>query len=823
MAPAICPQNSAPMLADVKFALRRLWKTPGFSAAALATLALCIGANLAIFAVLDAILIRSLPFPRADRLVTLYYVYPKLPSAHSGASLTNYYERRGKIAAFSSIAEISMNTSVVGEVGATSIEKLGRVTPEFFSTLGVAPLLGRAFRDDEMTYQSDQEAVLSYEFWKARYGGDPQILGKMIRMDGLNRRIVGVLPPSFRFLSFRAPVYMPLSSEEGERNIGARHSLGNTLVARLADGSTLGDARAQVDALDAQLAPLFLDAKIVADAGCHTLVAPLQADFVASARPMLLSLQAGALLLLAIGCVNIVNLLLIRASNRTRELAIRRALGADPRAIVRETLTETLLLTAVGGLLGLGAGCAGIRLLALFGAESLPLGAEIAFNGTVAAAALLGALAIGLSVGVPVAWINLHGRLAAALQAETRGSSSGPGAARLRQGFIVAQVALAFILLTGAGLLGLSLKRAMEVQPGFQPDHVVTGQFNLTWSAYHVAKDFSAFFNRLYETVSALPGVAAVGSVNTVPVVGQSPNDAVTVPGYTPKPGDSLLVNDVHSEAGDYFKAMGIPLMEGRFLRPEDERWDGRVCVVDEAFARHYWPGESALGKTFYRGTHPDPKEEAYRIVGVVGSIRQESLTDLQARGAVYYPYTEYFSRNFYLVVRSALPAEALAPILQKAVRSVDSDMPLTDVRSMDLRIEDSLITRRSPALMAGLFAATALLLATIGLYGVMAYAVAQRTREFGVRMALGAQSRDVLRLVFLQGARLAAIGIGLGAVGASLLTGFMASLLYGVKANDPLAYVGVAALLAAVAAAACLLPARRATRVDPVVALRAE
>ena len=811
------------MLTDLRIATRRLWKTPGFAFAALATLALCIGANLTIFAVVDALLIRSLPFSQPDRLVTLYYVYPKLPSARSGASLTNYYERRGKIPAFSSIAEINESSSVVGEAGATAMEKLGRVTPEFFSTLGVTPLLGRAFHEDEMTYQSDQEVILSYGFWKARFNADPGILGKPLRMDGIDRRIVGVLPPDFRFLSFKAPVYMPLSSEEGERNVGARHSVGSIMIARLADGKTLAEARAQTDALDAQLAPLFPDAKIVADTGCHTIVAPLQADFVASTRPMLLSLQGGAILLLAIGSVNIVNLLLIRASNRSRELAIRQALGASQHAIARETMTETLLLTGIGGALGLGVGFAGIRLLAAFGADKLPLGADIALNGSVAAVAVVCALGIGCAVGVPVAWINLHGRLATALQAEGRGGTAGRGATRLRKGFIVAQVALAFILLTGAGLLGLSLKRAMDVQPGFQPEHVVTGRFNLTWAGYHEAKDFSSFFNRLYEEVNALPGVTSMGSTTTVPVVGPAMNDVVTVPGFKLLPGETLVVHDHFSEEGNYFQAMGIPLKEGRFLRPEDEKWDNHLAVVDEAFAKHYWPGESAIGKLFYRGTQIDTKQGAYTVVGVVGSIRQESLTDLQARGAIYFPFTEYFARDFYLVVRSSLPTETLAPTLQKLVRSIDPDMPLTDIRSMNLRIEDSLVTRRSPALMAGVFAGTALLLATIGLYGVMAYAVAQRTKEFGVRMALGAQSRDVLRLVFTQGARLAAVGLVLGAVGASLLTEFMESLLFGVKADDPLAYAGVAVLLAAVAALACLLPARRATRVDPVVALRAE
>ena len=811
------------MLTELRIAIRRLMHSPAFTGTALTTLALCIGANLAIFAVVDAILIRSLPFPRADRLVTLYYTYPKLPSATSGASLTNYYERRGKIPALASIAEISYATSVVGEAGSTSIEKLGRVTSEFFSTLGVRPLMGRAFKDDEMTYQSDHEAMLSYECWTNRYGADPNVLGKSIRMDGIARTIVGVLPPNFRFLAFQAPVFMPLSSEDGERNINARHSTDKVQIARLTDGATLADARAQVDALDAALAPAFPDAKIVADAGCHTIVAPLQADHVASVRPTLILLQAGALLLLVIGCVNLVNLLLIRASSRARELAIRQALGASRRHVVRDVMTETILLTVTGALLGLWVGSAGIRLLAALGQGQLPLGAQVNFDGSVAGVALLGALAAGCAIGMPVAWFNLHGRLAGALQAESRGGTASRVMLRLRRGFIVAQVALAFVLLIGAGLLGLSLRRAMAVAPGFRSDHVITGQFNLTWNGYHTMEAFHGFFAGLYEKTRALPGVTAVGVSSQVPIGGSTAGDVVTVPGYVPRSGETVVVHDFFAVAGDYFAAMGVPLRAGRFLEPADTEREQLVCVVDDNFARHYWPEGGAVGKLLYRGTTINHDDKPFTVVGVVGTVKQNGMTERQPRGAVYYPYTQIFIRNYFLVARTSLPPESLATTLARVVREVDPEMPLTDIRSMEVRIDDSLVARRSPALMAGIFALTALLLATIGLYGVMAYTVAQRTSEFGVRMALGAQGRDVLRLVFAEGARLAATGLALGAAGALLLTGFMSSLLFGVNARDPLAFAAVAAVLALVAALACLLPARRATRVDPIVALRSD
>jgi predicted permease len=812
------------MFTELRIALRRLAKSPAFSVTALATLALCIGANLAIFAVVDAILIRPLPFPRAERLVTLYYTYPKLPSATPGASLTNYFERRGKIPALASLSEIDEATSVVGESGSTSIEKLGRVTPEFFSTLGVEPLLGRAFTEAEMTYQTDHVAMLSYECWQTLYSADPNVLGKSIRMDGQPRVIVGVLPPNFRFLSFQAPVYMPLSSEEGERNVGARHSVGKIQVARMADGAKLADVQAQVDARDAVLAPEFPEAGIVADSGCRTVVAPLQADHVASVRPMLILLQAAALFLLLIGCVNLVNLLLIRASNRAREMAIRQALGAGLRNVVGDVLTETMLLALVGGALGLWVGAVAIRCLSSLGLDQLPLGTEVAFNGRLAAAALLGALLVGACIAVPISWFNLRSGLALALKSESRAGTAARGTLRLRRGFIVAQIALAFVLLTGAGLLGISLRRAMAVSPGFRADHVITGQFNLTWNGYPSLDKFHTFFDRLFERTHTLPGISAVGVTTNIPVVGPAPGNALTVPGYTPSLGESaVLVHDVMGVAGDYFAAMGIPLRSGRFLEPADAVRDQLTCVVDETFARHYWPKGDAIGRQIFPGTGTGPYMKLYTIVGVVGAVKQAGLTEKRGRGAVYFPYSRQYFRNYTLVARTSLPPESVANALVHAVREADPDVSLTDLRSMEVRVSDSLSTRRSPALMAGIFAASALLLATVGIYGVMAYAVAQRTREFGVRIALGAKETDVLGLVLGEGLRLAAIGLAAGILLSLVLTRYMASLLYGVGPNNPLAFAGVAGAIALVVSFACLLPARRATKVDPMVALRAE
>jgi predicted permease len=801
------------MLAEIYVAIRRLAKSPLFTATALGTLALCIGANLTIFAVVDALLIRSLPFPDADRLVTMYYVYPKLPSSSPGASITNYFERKGKIPALSSIAAINEIFSVVGESGSTAIVAMGKVTPEFFSTLGVTPLIGRAFTDAEMTYQTDHEAILSYEYWRTEYNADPGAIGRTIRIDGDAKKIVGVLPPHFRFPSFDAPVYTPLSSDEAQRSVASRHVTGMILIGRIAKGNTLAAVQTQVDALDAALAPEFPDAKLVAEAGTHTVVAPLQAAFVASVRPMLLLLQAAALVLLLIGCANLVNLLLIRASNRSREVAIRQALGAGRRQVIRDAMTETMMLTLAGAVIGLWIGYAGISILGRLGVDQLPLGAEIVFNGRLAVAALIGAVVIGASVAVPVSWFNLSNGLAFALKSEARGGTAGSAALRLRRAFIVAQIALAFVLLTGASLLGISLRRAMAVSPGFTAGHIITGQFNLTWNGYPQRDTLHNFF-----------GIPAVGAISALPVVGPGNGDVVTVPGYTPPRGETgLLVHDQIGVAGDYFAAMGIPLVSGRFLRPVDATQMQMTCVVDESFARHYWPEGGAVGKEVYFGTNPPPDAKYYTIVGVVGAVKQNGITETVGRGTVYVPYSRVYFHQYYLVARTSLAPEGVANLLVSAVRAADSDVPLTNLHSMQYLISDSLSTRRSPALMAGIFASSALLLATIGLYGIMAYAVAQRTREFGVRLALGAQKMDVLRLVLMEGAKLAALGLGAGFVLSLILIRFMSSLLYGVEPNDPLAYAAVAAAITLVVSVACFLPARRATMVDPLVALRAE
>ncbi|MGA2428652.1 MAG: ABC transporter permease [Candidatus Acidiferrum sp.] len=806
---------------QLSYASRLLRKTPAFTATALLTLAVCFGANLTIFAVIDSVLLRPLPFPEPGRLMTIFNTYPKAGVDRDGSSLTNYYERRGRIPAFASLSIYSYGTEIIGDVGSTEREQTMRVSPDFFSTLGLGPAIGRTFTDEETTSETDHVAILSDTFWRQRYNGDPNVIGRQIRVNSVPRTVIGVLPPAFRFLSADARLFLPLASRPEDRTPSRRHSGGNVIqmIARLQPGTTLAQAQAEIDAQNAALEVDDPQAKMIADAGFRSLVVPLHADHVAAIRPTLLLLQAGVLVLLLIGAVNLGNLLLIRASGRVKELAVRQALGASWRYLVSEVVVETSLLTLVGGLLGLAVGAGGIHFLRELGADRLPLGGRIAFDARLALVGLVASIFMGIVFAVPVAWFNLRRHLGNALQSESRGGTSGRGGQILRHSFIVSQIALAFILLAGAGLLGLSLQRVMAVSPGFQSDHVLTGQILLPWADYSEAARLT-FVENLMDKVGRLPGVLSAGVVNNVPFSGNNGKSAATVKGYIPRPSESARGHYSYGVAGDYFRAMGFTLRSGRFLTADDSRRSARVCVVDEDFARYYWPNASAIGQHLWDGSEQGKDAEAFTVVGVVGGAKQAGLTEDEAQGAIYYPYAFRIGDSFFVAVRTSLPPESLALTLQQVVRQVDADVPVSDLRSMETRITESLATRRSPALLAGLFSGIALLLTAIGTYGVLSYAVAQRRREIGVRMALGAQPRQIRAQFLSLALRLLTGGTLLGLIGAWQAGRAMRSVLIHVPPLSLAILAATASVMGAVCLAACLLPSQRAARISPMETL---
>ena len=811
---------------DLRFALRQLRNGPAFAATVLATVAICLGANLAIFAVINSILLRPLPFPESERLVTIFNTYPKAGVERDGSSLTNYYERRGSIPALASLSIFRETTEVVGESGSTEQEKVLRISPDFFTTLGVGPVVGRTFNELEtITPIKNHAAIVAHAYWRQHLGGDPQVLGRAIRVNGVPRAIVGVLPPDFRFLSSEARIFLPLTSRLEQRTPGQRHSGGGGIhmIARLNPGATIADAQSQIDAHNAAVEKDNPRAAAMVEAGFRSPVLPLHADHVRAIRPILWLLQGGALFLLMLGVVNLVNLFLIRAGGRMKDIAVRRSLGARPRHVINHVLVETLLLTLLGGLAGLAVGASGIRLLEHLGADRLPLGVHIAFDGTLAAIGLAGAVLLGVVIAAPIAWFSLRSDLEHALRTDSRTGTISGAAQRLRHGFVVAQIALAFVLLAGAAVLGLSLKKVMAVSPGFQAEHVITGQFMLPYTPFPGGSSQRiAVLDRLLGAIGQQPGVAAAGIVTNVPLSGDDGKSAITPMGHVSGRAESPHGHYLYSVTGDYFAALGIPLREGRFLTSADSHRSERVCVVDEDFARRYWPSGGAVGQRVFQGASFDDTQ-LFTIVGVAGAVKQADMTEPEGQGAVYLPYRYRDSANIFVVTRTSQPPETFAEVLRQLVRATDPELAIDDIHSMKTRIEETLIGRRSPAVLAAIVAGVALLLAAIGTYGVLSYIIVLRRREIGVRMALGAQTHQIRTQFLSLGLRLLAMGIVLGVIGVWVLGKTMRRVLFGVPEFHIATVIATAVVMATVSMVACLIPARRASRVDPMMALRAE
>jgi len=807
------------MFSDFRFALRRLLKSPGFTATALATLALCLGANLAIHAVVDAILLRSLPLSDPGRLVTVYNSYPGAGVDRAAASLPNYFDRRDSIRAFTSVAISEDGSSIVGGAGSPNRVPMSRVSPHFFATLGVPLAMGREFTDDQLPYGADEEAVLTDGFWRSHFAADPGVIGKTFLNDGITIRVIGVLPRGFHYLSSDAQFYRPSSYGPGDRVAQNRHSNNWDMVARLAPGVTLAQAQAQMDAFNAAQAKDDPYAQIVKGAGYHTVVALLREDHVRGVKPTLVLLQVGGLFLLLIGGVNLANLLLIRASGRTKELAVRQALGASGLRMARDAVAETTMLSIAGGLLGVLLGGFGVRLFGLLGTSQLPLGASIALDGRVIGVSLAAAAVAGFLLAAPVVWFNGRIKLAHGLQSEGRSGTSGRAAQRLRHVFIVLQVALAFVLLAGAGLLGLSLKRVLETPAGFKPDNILTGEIALPWKNYRDEASRLAFVGRLLPAIRALPGVTLAAIDSSLPFVGGGDDSAVRVENYTLRPGESLRAHYLSAVSEDYWRLMGIPLIRGRLLEDADSHRKQRVCVVDQAFAEHYWPGSSPIGHRIAAGPDITP-DNITTVVGEVAGVKQKELSETPGHGAVYFTYAAFNTPYFHILVRTPLPPSALASAIQREVLRLDPELPVDKLRPMQGLIDDSLVARRSPAILAGIFAAIALLLAAVGTYGVLAYSVSQRRREIGVRMALGALPRQVLAQFLGSGGVLLGAGVLLGMAGAWAVSAAMRKMLFGIE-NLPVAVLAATtAAMALVVFSAIMIPARRAARTDPIEAL---
>jgi predicted permease len=805
---------------DFRLAFRGLVRDKGFTATALLTFALCLGANVALFAVVNAVLIHPLPYPNPDQLVTVYNSYPKAGVDRAGASVPHYLDRRAGVAAFAESAAWRERGVTVGDSGSPERVAAGNVTPSFFPLLGIAPALGRTFSEEEGVYGKNDVVVLSDGYWRQAYGARPDAIGKKIRVDGTPQTIIGVMPAGFRFGTSEAKMWTPMCFSDDDRKPDRRHSNNMAMLSRLRPDATIASAQAQLDALNAHALIQDPYAKLVVDAGFHAVIADLHNDFVAGTRPALLLLQAGVLFLLLIGAVNLANLLLVRASAREKEFSVRQVLGAGRIQIARQLVSESLALALAGGIIGLGLGWAGLRGLEALGINDLPHFAPYRLDLRVCSVALAASLLTGLLLALPTLWHTLKGNLALSLSVESRGGTTSRSAHRLRHALIVAQFALAFTLLTGAGLLGLSFSKLLAVNPGFQTENVLTGSIPLTYEHYKDEKDRLAFTKRLLQEIHSLPGVTSAAVTTSMPFSDDQDDSAVSIEGQPPAPGQSLHTHYMSGVTGDYFETMGIPLHEGRYLTSDDSVRASMVCVIDEDVAHRYWPGASALGHRLFNGA-PDKPEKAFLIVGVVGATKQDDLADKKATGCVYFPFIHDAGLQLHVLMRTAQAPQSAGPALRAAVVRVDPELPVDDVKTMASRLDHSLGSRRSPLVLAGIFAAVALILAAVGIYGVLAYAVAQRRREIGVRMALGALPQQILGQFLSLGAKLAIAGSVLGIAGGWLAGRAMATLLFGVGAASPLVFAGTAVILAVVALTACLVPAMRAARVPPMEALR--
>ena len=803
---------------------RRLARERSFTATALLTLAVCIGANVAIFAVVDAILVRPLPYPNSDRLVVVHNSYPGAGVERIGASLPNYYNRRGNIAALESLSMVQPGTAVVGEAGSPQTMDRGRVSPDFWQTLGVTLFSGRTFTEEETFYGNHQVAVVTHEFWQDYFSGAPDILGQTFMVDSQVYEVIGVTRPGFNhYLGQQARFFIPLASDAEDREITNRHSNNQLLIARLNPTASIEQAQVQIDAFNEQQLAIDPYAELITDAGFSSTVLSLHDDIVGDIKPTLLLLQAGVAGLLLIGAVNLINLLLIRTHGRAKEFAVRQALGAGRKDLAQQIISECLLIAASGGLLGLGAGALGFKFLATLGTDQLPLGLTIAFDSRLALVSLGASLVVGLLLSLPILLVSLRTRLAPVLQAESRGGTISRAAQNVRHGFMTLQIALTFMLLTGAGLLGLSMKKVMEVSPGFQAEQVLTGAISMVWQSYPETEDKEAFLGRLTEQLRAQPSVSAAAMISNIPFGGNHSDNATVVEGAEPSPGESLRTHHTVGVYGDYWTTMGIPLIEGRFLNDADQQGDQKVAVVDQEFVRRYWPdGSSAIGRRFVNGVE-FAEEEAITIVGVVATNRARDLTDSEPLGTIFRRYKSYSSGSMTIVLRTDLPPEAMGNSLRKVVTNLDPTMPVDDIQGMQALIDDSLVARRSPALLAGIFAGMALLLAAVGTYGVLAYAVGQRRREIGVRMALGALPSQILAQFLCLGTKLLVAGIALGVAGAWAVGRAMQSLLFGVETFSPMVVLVTGAVMATVVLLASLLPSRQASLVSPNEALRDE
>jgi putative ABC transport system permease protein len=811
------------LIRDCRFSFRSLRRSAGFSLAVVVTLALCIGANTTIMSVLYGLILRPMPFPDAGQLVEIYTSFPKNNQPKRPVSVTQYVDFKQHADLFAGLALWNFWTYNIADESDPERGIGARVTADYFSILGVQPLLGRFYTMEECVPGKDGVVVLTQSFWERKYHADPAVLGRVVRLSGRNYTIIGVAPRSLEALNTDATFLKPFEWQPAQAAPQARFSQNGILYARLRPGVAPTAALAQLNTLEKQFQEQVAPAgarEFIARTGFQMGLGRVRAEQTKSVRTSLLLLQAGAFFVLLLGCVNVANLMLARANARQVELAVRQALGAGRAALARQMIVEGLLLAGLGTACGLALTWTSLRLINTYTTAIVREVEPVVVDGTVLGATLLTTVVVALLIAaLPVArtWRT---SLLTALQGGARGVSAS-GGMRMASGLLVtAQVALALVLLVGAGLLLRSFARVMAVDPGFDAAHVIQGRVAFE-SIQNV--DAARSINELVLTrMREIPGVEKVAATNSFALNGRFPIQSLPIRGSATGNGDTLPSASLIIVSPEYFDVMGIRLLEGRLFTAADLLPNApRVYAVDRDFARKYFPGHSPVGESFDFGDPALPPQQWPRIIGVVTVAKLNGIEDRSGVPFVYVPLGP--SGAFSVVLRTTLPAATIVPQMRRKLREVDASLPLYNVRSLQAGLDDMLANRRGVMWLLGAFAGIALLLAAVGIYGMLAYDVAQRTKEIGIRGAIGATRGQIVGLILRQGLWNTGIGVAIGLAGAVFLSRYLGSLLFEVKPTDPAVFAGVTLLLLAVSLGASWLPAWRAARVDPMVALRAE
>jgi putative ABC transport system permease protein len=809
------------LMQDLRYTMRQWVRRPGVAAVLLLTLALGVGANTAVFSVVQGVLLRPLPFPEPDRLAVVWSQFPTMKLDEFPASWPEYTDFRDQNRAFEQVGAWRGTQRTI--TGGDAPERLSVTlfTASMWDVLGVAPRLGRVFTADEDIAGNDDVVVLSHGLWVRRFGGDPSVLGKTIELDGRDALVLGVMPETFNFeIETEGEAWIPMGIDPGDPPGRGNHFA--LIGGRLAPGVTF--ERAEEDLADL-MAKWSQDGSLGhawGPPGHPAFIRPLHEQVVGDVEASLMVLLGAVGIVLLIACANVANLLLIRGEGRRREISIRASMGANRRRLVRQLVTESVGMAIAGGVLGVLLALAGLRALLAIAPASLPRVGEIGLDGTVLLFSGAVALAAGFLFGVAPALQAARLDVQGALREEGRGGTAGRGRFRLRQLLVVSEMAMAVMLLIAAGLLMQSFWRLQRVDPGFRAERVLALSISPPSSTYPEPSDVTGLYRDLLPQVAALPGVTSAGAVRTAPLTGSlNPND-IEIENTVPSSDGPPFNADVQVITPGYIETLGIPVLRGRAFEPRDDADAEVVAVIDELLAGRFFPGENPIGRRIRQNG-----AEWSTIVGVVGRVHQEGL-DIEPRATLYLahaqtPLTWFPVRGMTLLLRTGVEPLGLVSAVRGVVRGMDSDLPVYEVTTMAGTIADSTATERFSMFLQLVFAGVALVLAVVGVYGVLSYSVAQRTREIGIRMALGAEQSGILKLVVGQGMALVAAAIAVGVLGAFATGQLLSSLLFGVSPRDPVTYGVVAGVLATVAAVACYLPARRASEVSPQTALRCD